>query len=329
MSNSAMSNAPTSLAPKRGKAFDKAFAFALLRRLGLGLLTLWGVSVITFVLLFMVPADPAQTIGGERATEKTLQNIRLKYGLDKDPLTRYAYFVRDIATNDLRSYRNDDRVMGAILRRFPSSLKLAVAGLAFWIIISVPLGLLTARYAGTPFDRIMLLLGLVAISIPTFWLGRLLQHYLGYRWGIFSVGGSDALWNLPLPAITLGLGGAASYARLLHSNLRGIMGQDYIRAARARGLAEHVVMRRHALKNALIPFITILGMDIATLLSGLIFTEKIFGWPGIGSLAVDSVINLDVPMIMGTVLFSGLMVVLAGIGIDICYRVIDPRVRFE
>ena len=306
-----------------------SFGRALLRRLGLGLLTLWGVSIITFALLFMVPADPAQTIGGERATEETLRNIREKYGLDKPVPVRYVAFVKDVLTNELHSYRNDDRVLSAIARRFPATLALAVAGLAIWLVVSIPLGLLTARFAGTTFDRTSLVLGLLMVSVPTFWLGRLLQHYLGYRWGLFPVGGEASLANLPLPALTLGLGGAALYARLLHSNVRGVLAHDYIRAARARGLDEPTVLRRHALKNALIPFVTVLGVDIASLLSGLVFTEKIFGWPGIGSLAVDSVRNLDVPMIMGTVLFSAFLVVLAGLGIDIAYRIIDPRVRFE
>jgi peptide/nickel transport system permease protein len=309
--------------------FDKSFTLSLLRRVGLGLLTLWGVSVIAFGLLFLVPTDPAQAIAGERANEETLRNVREKYALDKPPLTRYAYFLRDVLTNDLRSYRNDDKIMGAIARRFPATLLLAATGLALWMIISIPLGLLTARYAGTPLDRTSLVLGLIAISIPTFWLGRLLQNYLGYKLGLFNVGGGASLANLPLPAITLGIGGAAYYSRLLHANLRGILGQDYIRAARARGLAERVVLQRHALKNALIPLITILAMDIVSLLSGLIFTEVIFGWPGIGSLAINSLKNHDVPMIMGTVMFSALMVVIAGILVDIAYRVIDPRVRFE
>ena len=308
---------------------SSSFARAILRRIGLGLITLWGASLITFVLLFLVPADPAQTIGGERATPKTLADIREKYGLDKPLPVRYATFVRDIATNELRSYRNDDKVLSAIARRFPATLLLACAGLTIWLVIAIPLGLLTARHAGTSFDRASLFLGLLVLSIPTFWLGRLLQHYLGYRWGIFPVGGGANLANLPLPALTLGLGGAAFYARLLHGNVRGVLKQDYIRAARARGLDEPTVLRRHAFKNALIPLVSVLGIDIASLLSGLVFTEKIFGWPGIGSLAVDSVANLDVPMIMGTVLFSSFLVVLAGIAIDIAYRIIDPRVRLD
>jgi peptide/nickel transport system permease protein len=196
-------------------------------------------------------------------------------------------------------------------------------------VVAIPLGLATARRPGSAFDRWTLFFCLVAVSIPTFWLGRLLQYYLGYRWGAFSVGGGASLADLPLPALTLGIGGAAYYSRLLHANMRGVLSQDYIRAARARGVGERIVLWRHGLKNALIPLVAVLGMDFAALLSGLIFTEKIFAWPGIGSLAIDSVLNQDTPMIMGTVLFSALMVVLANIAVDIAYRIIDPRVRID
>jgi peptide/nickel transport system permease protein len=310
-------------------SYGPAFWLGILKRIGLGLLTLWGASVITFVLMFLIPANPAQSIGGEHATDKVIKSIEAKYRLNEPAVVQYRYFVGDVLTNELRSYRNEEKVLDTILRRFPATMLLALAGLAVWMVIAIPLGTLTAKYSGSAFDRTALILGLVAISVPTFLLGRVLQRYLGYKWGIFSVGGDASLWNLPLPALTLGLGGAAYYSRLLHANLRGVLGENYIRAARARGLAERVVLGKHGLKNALIPIITVLGMDIASLLSGLIFTEKIFGWPGIGSLAVDSIVNQDRPMIMGTVLFAALMVVVMNLIVDIAYRFIDPRVRID
>jgi peptide/nickel transport system permease protein len=300
----------------------------LLEKIGWAITTLIGVSLIVFILLYMLPADPARTVAGERADPATIAAIRHQLGLDKPLPVQYAYFVRDIMTNNLHSYRNNDLVMSAIWRRFPATLELALAGLAIWLIVAIPLGLLTAKYSGSVFDRASLFLGLIAISIPAFWLGRIFQHYLGYQWGIFSVGGGGAnLWSLPLPALTLGFAGAAYYARLLHSNLGSVMNQDYIRSARARGVSEAKVLSKHALRNAIIPVIAVLGLDVASLLSGLIFTEKIFAWPGIGSLAIDSILNLDVPMIMGTVLFSALMVVTANILVDVAYIFIDPRLR--
>lgn len=309
----------------------------LLKRLGWGLLTLWGVSVVTFALLFIAPRlggkDPAQMVAqamsGAKADKATINAIIKERGLDQPLTTQYFRYVKDALTGELKSNQNKDGVMQAIIRRFPATLMLAVAGVVVWLGIAIPLGLLTAKYSGTAIDRMSLFLGVVAVSIPTFVLGPLLQHYLGYRWGLFSVGGGASWWNLPLPALTLGLGGAAYYARLVHTNINGVLRQEFVRAARARGLSEKTVLLKHALKNALIPITAILGMDIAGLLSGLIFTEKIFGWPGIGSLAIDSVLNQDPPMIIGTVLFSALMVVLANIAVDIAYRFIDPRVRVD
>ncbi len=320
---------------------------SFLRRVGWGLVTMWGVSVIVFLLLFVVPRlgksrlagesdkalDPttmmAMTIAGNHTDDETIANIKRDRGLDKPLSTQYFLFVRDALTNNLKSYRNGDLVIGAIARRFPATLWLAATGLVLWLVIAIPLGTLTAKYDRSTFDRLSLILGVLALSIPTFWLGKLLQYYVGYRWSWFSVGGEASWYALPLPAITLALGGAAYYSRLLHANMRGVLKQEYIRAARARGLSETQVLAKHGLKNALIPLITILGLDIASLLSGLIFTEKIFGWPGIGSLAVDSIANQDVPMIMGTVLFAAFTVVVANIAVDLAYRVIDPRVRLD
>jgi peptide/nickel transport system permease protein len=324
-------------------------ALGLARRVAWGVVTMWGVSLIVFALLFIVPrfgqgrlsgeadgkaaVDPttmmAEAIAGAHVTPEIIENIKRERGLDKPLWVQYRLFVSDALTNNLKSYRNEQKVMSAITQRFPATLWLALSGLAIWLLVAIPLGSLTAKYDRSLFDRGVLVLCVLAVSIPTFWLGKLLQFYAGYRWELASVGGSATWWNLPLPALTLGLGGAAYYSRLLHSNMRGVMKQEYIRAARARGVSEAQVLGKHGLKNALIPLVTILGMDFASLLSGLIFTEKIFGWPGIGSLAVDSVVNNDTPMIMGTVLFSALIVVVANILVDLAYRLIDPRVRLS
>ncbi len=299
------------------------------------LVTLWGVTLVVFALVFIVPGmgqkDPtdaiAQSLAGAHADKENIDNIKHQLGLDRSLPVRYGYFMRDAATNNLKSYRNGDYVFSAIARRFPATMLLALTALTVYLVIAIPLSLLTASRSGSFFDRAFLVLSLVAISIPTFWLGRLLQQYLGFQLGLFSVGGTASLWNLPLPALTLGIGGAAYYSRLLHANLRGVLRQEYIRAARARGLSEARVLGKHALKNALIPAIAVLGGEFASLLSGLIFTEKIFGWPGIGSLAIDSVTNQDIPMIMGTVLFSALMVIGANLIVDVLYRIVDPRIR--
>ena len=318
---------------------------SFLRQIGWGLVTLWGASIVTFILLFLVPRikpvtlqpgetpahaaaySIASTMTGEHGSKDQIEGIIKARGLDQPLYVQYGQLVHDILTNNLKSYVNDEPVMSAIARRLPATVVLASAAVFVWLGVSIPLGLLTAKYAGTAYDRLALIIGLLAISIPAFWMGRFLQQYLGYDLGIFGLGGGFHLSNLPLPALTLGIGGAAYFSRLFHANLRGVMNQEYIRAARARGLSEFSVLSKHALKNALIPVVAILGLEIASLLSGLVITEKIFGWPGIGSLAVDSVLNGDLPMIMGTVLWAALTVVIANLLVDIAYRIIDPRVR--
>ena len=177
----------------------------------------------------------AMTIAGNHTDDETIANIKADRGLDKPLVTQYFLFVRDALTNNLKSYRNGDLVIGAIARRFPATLWLAATGLILWLLIAIPLGTLTAKYDRSVFDRLSLILGVLALSIPTFWLGKLLQYYVGYRWAWFSVGGEASWYALPLPALTLALGGAAYYSRLLHANMRGVLKQEYIRAAaRAR-----------------------------------------------------------------------------------------------
>jgi len=324
---------------------------SVLKRIGQALITLWGVSLIVFLLVYVAPGlgqtDPtdamANAVAGAHATPDTIKNIKRDLGLDKPYFfnwsnlghpesggvfdSQYFLFIGDSLTNKLHSFRNHDLIYSAIGRRFFNTLLLAVTALAIYLLVAVPTSLLTARAEGKFVDRFALVICVVAVSVPTFWLGRLLQQYPGYQWGWFSVGGNANLWNLPLPALTLGIGGAAYYSRLLHTNLRGVVRQDYVRAARARGLSESRIMIKHALRNALMPALAVLGLEFASLLSGLIFTEKIFGWPGIGSLAVDSVMNQDAPMIMGTVMFAATMVVLANMVVDFLYMVVDPRVR--
>jgi peptide/nickel transport system permease protein len=218
-------------------------------------------------------------------------------------------------------------VAEAIWARFPATLGLSLGGLFIWIVVSIPLGVLTAKYRDKPIDRIVLVLAAVTVSVPTFWLGRMLQFELAYRRGWFPVAGLFSWTSLILPSLTLGIVGVGYYARLVHSNMLEVLNQDYIRAARARGLSESAVLFKHGLRNAFLPVLTILGMDMAGLLGGVVFTESVFALPGLGALSLQSVINLDVPMIMGTVLFAALLVVTANLIVDFVYRLVDPRIK--
>jgi peptide/nickel transport system permease protein len=218
-------------------------------------------------------------------------------------------------------------VLGAILARFPATLALSLGGLLIYVVVSIPLGVLTAKYRDRPIDRVVLVLATVTVSVPTFWLGRLLQFELAYRAGWFPVAGLFSWRHLVLPSLTLGIVGAGYYARLVHSNMVEVLNQDYVRAARARGLSEPSVLFKHALRNAFLPVLTVLGLDVAGLLGGVVFTESVFALPGLGASSLQAVLNLDVPMIMGTVLFAALLVVAANLIVDVVYRLVDPRIK--
>lgn len=302
----------------------------LAKRMVWGVATLIGTSLITFLIAHLVPADPARALAGSHADAQTIASIRKEYHLD-DPLPiQYLRYLNKVAHGDLgRSLASKEPVAEAIILRFPTTLLVSLGGVLVWIVLGVPLGILTARWRDTLFDRAALVLGTIGISLPTFWLGRMLQFDLAYRRGLFPVAGFFSWRHLILPSLTLGLVGVGFYARLVHSNMVEVLNQDYVRAARAKGLPESVVVVKHAFRNAFIPVLTILGMDIASLLGGVIFTENVFALPGVGKLALDAVFNLDLPMIMGTVLFAAVLVVAANIIVDFLYQYVDPRIRAE
>jgi peptide/nickel transport system permease protein len=300
----------------------------LLFRLGWAALTLAGLAFVVLVLVKTIPADPVGIIAGPHADAETKQRLREQLGLD-DPLwQQYLRYLARAVRGDLsRSYVTQENVGAAILARFPATLVLALAGVSLWLALGVPAGVLTARYRDTAFDRVVFALAVLSLALPTFWLGRLLQYQFAYRDGWFPVAGLTTWRHLVLPAITLGLVGAGFYARLMHASMLEVLAQDYIRAARARGLSETTVLFKHALRNALLPVLSVLGTDVAALLGGVVFTESIFAIPGLGRLGVEAVLNLDAPMMLGVVLFSGLIVVLCNLAVDLLYAVIDPRVR--
>jgi len=300
----------------------------LARRLLWSATTLLGTSLIVFTITHVVPADPIAAYAGPQADPETREHIRRELGLDDPVWQQYLRFLGRAVRGDFgRSYVTQQRVTDAIRTRFPTTLALSLAGLAVWLVIGIPVGVLTAKWRDSLADRLVLLLAMVGISLPTFWLGRLLQFQLAYRDGLLPVAGLLSWRHLILPAITLGTVGVGYYARLVHSNMVEVLNLDYIRTARSKGLPERTVLLKHALRNAFIPVLTILGMDAAALLGGVVFTESVFALPGLGSLALQAVINLDVPMIMGTVLFAAVLVVGANVVVDLVYCWVDPRIR--
>jgi peptide/nickel transport system permease protein len=300
---------------------------ALLQRLAWSLVILLGVTFLTFVIAFIVPGDPARTVAGPKADPETLATIRKELGLDQPVPVQYARYLERLVHGDLgRSYLTRQNVAQAILERLPATAYLALTSLGAAALIGIAVGCFTALRHGSAMDLSVLVTSLIALSLPVFWVGMMLLYLLAYRVRLFPLGGFGTL-NVVLPACTLALGGTAYYTRLLHTNMRTVMDQDYIRAAHAKGLSPWRVYGKHALRNAVIPLVTLLGLDFAGLMSGVVLTETVFNWPGLGRLAVEAVFNQDIPMIMGTVLFSAVLVVGANITVDLLYLAIDPRIR--
>ena len=301
----------------------------VVQRLAWGMVILLGVSVLTFTLAFVVPSDPAQAIAGPKADRETLDLIRREMALDAPLPIQFARYLARLARGDLgRSYVTRQNVRAAIVERLPATLYLTLASLALAVVLGVGAGVATAVNEGTSIDLTVLVVSLTLLSLPVFWVGTLLLDAFAYRLRWLPLGGYGGARFIVLPACALALGYAAYYGRIVHTNMREVLGQDYIRAARAKGLGAAQTYGKHALRNALIPLITLVGLDFAGLMGGVVLTETVFNWPGIGRLAVEAVFNLDVPVIMGTVQFSALLVVVVNALVDVLYLAIDPRIRY-
>jgi peptide/nickel transport system permease protein len=301
---------------------------SFLSRLTASAVTLFGVASVTFVLTFVVPADPARTMAGPKADSRTLASIRHEMQLDRPLMVRYAHYLGRLVRGDMgRSYVTRQGVAAAIAERLPATALLAIVSLSLAVVLGIGFGCVTAVRAGQKTDLAVLVGSVGILSFPVFWIGMLLLYLIAFQLRLLPLGGYGRASHLVLPALTLGLRHAAYYARLVHGNLENVLAEDYVRTARAKGLPPWRVYTQHALRNALIPLTTLIGLDLAGLLSGVVLTETVFNWPGIGRLAVESVFNQDVPMIMGTVLFGAVMVVAANVVVDCVYLLIDPRLR--
>jgi peptide/nickel transport system permease protein len=300
----------------------------LINRLIWSALTLVGIAVLSFFLMNAIPGDVARVVAGPKASPEVIKDIHAKLHLDDPWWKRLGLYLGQLARGDLgRSYVTNQPVAEAILTRLPTTAALAAMAAAMWMLIAVPLGVLTARFRGSRFDRLTLVVAAVTLSLPSFWLARMLQYWLAYKLGWFPVAGFRSVAYLVLPAASLAILFVGYYARLIHTHMVEVLESPYVRAARAKGCPETRVLFKHALRNALIPVVTILGMDVAGMLGGVLFIENVFALPGIGTLAVQSVFNLDPPMIMGTILVSGALVVSANWVVDLSYRWIDPRIK--
>jgi peptide/nickel transport system permease protein len=300
----------------------------LARRIAQTIPVLFGISVLTFVLIYYLPADPARMYAGPSATVETVMRIRHELGLDQPLWVQYIRYMERVLHGDLGfSYRKQIAVTTLILSRIPYTLALTLGGVFVELAIGLPVGIASAVARGRWADRVGMFIALLGVSAPPFWLGLLLLYGLGYLIPIFPLGGTGTPAHLVLPALTAGLGGAAWYARMMRSSMLDILSTDFIRTARAKGLAQFKVIFRHVLPNALNPIITMAGMDIPWFIGGVVLVERVFDWPGLGRLAVEAIETVDVPLILGTVIVTALVVVVSGILIDVVQGLVDPRIR--
>ncbi len=302
----------------------------LLRR-GMDLvLTLFGVSIVIFMIIRLVPGDPARLIVGTEATEADVRNIRGQLGLNAPLPVQYLRYLDALAKGDLgRSLRNRQPVTVLLRARLPNTLTLAGASLAVTLVIGVGIGMLAAIRRGTAFDTASMIFALIGVSMPGFWLGLMLIFFFAVRLGWLPTSGAGGIKHLILPAVTLGVGNAAIIARLTRANLLEVLHQEYVRTARAKGLRPRSVLIGHAMRNAIIPTLTVLGLQWGALLAGSVVIETVFAWPGVGRLLVDSVAVRDYPVIQACVLLFALVFMLTNLLVDVAYALLDPRIRYD
>ncbi len=302
------------------------------RRLLTAVPLLFAVTGLTFLLLHALPGDPVLAMAGERFDEEAIRALRSQLGLDAPLHERYLRYMGDVLRGDLgQSFVNKRSVSEMILERFPKTLLLAAAAMLFACVFGVAAGVVSAARPGSAADRIGMTSTFVAISMPVFWLGLVLIFLVSVKLRLLppsGYGGLDPRY-LILPAVTLGAGSAGIIARITRSSMLEAVSEDYIVAARAKGLSEKRIMLKHALRNALVPVITVIGTDFGSYLSGAVLTESIFGWPGVGRLTLDAILKRDLPVIEGSVLFMAVAFMLVNLAVDVSYAFIDPRVRIE
>lgn len=287
-----------------------------------------GVSTLVFLLIHLVPGDPVEVMLGEGASAADRSALRANLGLDRPLTEQYLDFLGGLARLDLGVSLHDQRsVTSLLLERAGPTLELAVAALALAVGIALPLGVLAARHHGGILDSAAMAVSLVGAAVPNFWLGPMLILLFSLWLGWTPVSGRDGWLSLVLPAVTLGTGLAAVLARMVRASVLEVMGEDYVRTARAKGLGPSAVLWHHALRAAWLPILTLIGLQLGGLLAGAVITETVFAWPGLGSLLVEAIQQRDYPVVQGAVLLISLTYVLVNGATDLAYGLLDPRIR--
>ena len=302
----------------------------LARRFLQSALILLGITLVAFFLLYILPADPARQIAGRSATAATVESIRQQLGLDLSFHQQYWRYLTNLAQGDLgRSYLQKTEVSTLIASRLPATLLLMLGAILCELAIGLTMGTIAALNRGRFADQALMVASFIGVSAPQFVVGILLLYVFAVRLGWFPIGGYGTFAHLVLPALTLGLLGAGWYARMMRSSMLDVLRQDYIRTAQAKGLARARVVFGHALPNALLPIVAMIGIDIGIFMGGIVVVESVFGWPGIGQLAWQAIQRIDIPIIMGVTIVSAVAIVIGNFIADLVAPLIDPRIKVQ
>jgi ABC-type dipeptide/oligopeptide/nickel transport system permease component len=300
------------------------------RRLVQSMIVVWGVSILVFFLLRLAPGDPVSLLLAETASPEQIAEARAKWGLDKPIYVQYWVFLTRAVRGDLGdSLFFRQPAIEVLFERMPATLQLSVVALLFSLSVAIPIGLLSALKRDTIWDYLGTNIAMLGQALPPYWLGimLILVFSVNLRW--FPTSGRGTIWHLVLPAVTLGSVLMALVTRLVRSGMLDVLGEDYIRTARAKGLSERRVIIRHALRNILIPLVTVLGLQLGALFGGAVITESIFAWPGVGRLALQAINARDYPLVQASVLVISVVYVFLNLAVDILYVYLDPRIRYE
>lgn len=299
------------------------------KRLVHSVITLFGVSLAVFLVLRMIPGDPARLLLPEGATEQQVAGLRSKLGLDHPLPIQYLIFLKDALRGDFgNSYQYDEPSLGVVIEKIPATIQLTICALTLAVIIAIPLGVQAATHRQTVFDYGTMLFAFLGQSMPSFWLGIMLILILGVGFHLLPTSGRGTWQHLVMPSITLAGFQMALTARLVRSSMLEVLREDYVRTARGKGLAGRTVILRHALRNSIIPVVTVIGLQFGALMGGAVITEQVFDWPGVGKMVVDAIYIRDYPIVQAVLMVSATSFVVINLLIDISYSVLDPRIRY-
>lgn len=302
----------------------------IIRRLLLLIPVILGVTLLIFFIFHITPSDPVRMKLGEQAPPERIEAMREELGLNDPFAVQFFNYIKNAVKGDFgRSFSNNLPVYNEVISRFPATLQLATASTILAVVLGIPAGIISAVKQYTLIDGVTMILALVGVSMPVFWLGMMLVLLFSVKLKLLPASGSGTFKHLIMPAFSLGVGGVATITRMTRSSMLEVIRQDYIRTARAKGVSERVVITKHALKNALIPIVTIIGIEFGSLLGGAVLTESIFAWPGIGRLMIDSIYKQDRPMVLGCLIFITVTYSIVNLIVDIIYGYIDPRIKSQ